>query len=176
MTSRQIESRLPGLRLARMYRSEWLRSDLVAGLTVAAVALPIGIAYSQLAGFPQVVGIYSCILPAVAYALFGSSRQLIVNPDSAACAIVAATLAPLAAGDASRYADLSIALTFLTGLLCISWGGAGVSRGARAPRRRRKIGAEHIFATVRGGARAFLKGKEGIAGAKSNGRVNQGNL
>ena len=146
-----------------------MRSDLVAGLTVAAVALPIGIAYSQLAGFPRVVGIYSCILPAVAYALFGSSRQLIVNPDSAACAIVAATLAPLAAGDASRYADLSIALTFLTGLLCISLGGgAGVSRGARAHRRRRKIGAEHIFATVRGGARTFLKGKGDIGHAKGS--------
>jgi len=97
------------------------------------VALPIGIAYSQLAGFPRVVGIYSCILPAVAYALFGSSRQLIVNPDSAACAIVAATLAPLAAGDASRYADLSIALTFLTGLLCISWGAPAFAWCSRAP-------------------------------------------
>src|SRR5262249_40902286 len=75
--------------------------------------------------FPPVVGIYSCILPPVAYALFGSSRQLIVNPDAAACAIVAATLAPMAAGDATRYADLSIALTLLTGLLCIAGGFAG---------------------------------------------------
>ena len=98
----------------------------MAGLSVAAVALPIGIAYAQLAGFPPVVGIYSAILPAVAYALFGSSRQLIVNPDAAACAIVAATLAPLAAGDAARYLDLSIALTFLTGLLCIAGGIAGL--------------------------------------------------
>ena len=105
---------------------EWLRSDLVAGLSVAAVALPIGIAYAQLAGFPPVVGIYSAILPPVAYALFGSSRQLIVNPDAAACAIVAATVAPLAAGDAGRYLDLSIALTFLTGLLCIAGGIAGL--------------------------------------------------
>jgi high affinity sulfate transporter 1 len=109
----------------RTYRREWLRSDLVAGLSVAAVALPIGIAYAQLAGFPPVVGIYSAILPAVAYALFGSSRQLIVNPDAAACAIVAAIVAPLAAGDATRYLDLSIALTFLTGLLCIAGGIAG---------------------------------------------------
>jgi len=120
MVLHRIEALVPGLRIARTYRREWLQSDLVAGVSVAAVALPIGIAYSQLAGFPPVVGIYSCILPAVAYALFGSSRQLIVNPDSAACAIVAATLTPLAAGDAARYADLSIALTFLTGLLCIA--------------------------------------------------------
>jgi len=122
----QIETWVPGLRLARGYRREWLRSDLVAGLSVAAVALPIGIAYSQLAGFPPVIGIYSSILPPVAYAFFGSSRQLIVNPDAAACAIVAATVAPLAAGDPSRYLDLSIILTFLMGLLCIAGGIAGL--------------------------------------------------
>jgi high affinity sulfate transporter 1 len=127
-TNRIIADRtwIPGLRLARTYRGEWFRSDLVAGLSVAAVALPIGIAYAQLAGFPPVVGIYSAILPAVAYALFGSSRQLIVNPDAAACAIVAATVAPLAAGDAVRYLDLSIALTFLTAVLCIAGGIAGL--------------------------------------------------
>ena len=126
MASQKIETWIPGLRVLRTYRREWLRSDLVAGLSVAAVALPIGIAYAQLAGFPPVVGIYSAILPPVAYALFGSSRQLIVNPDAAACAIVAATVAPLAAGDPSRYLDLSITLTFLTGVLCIAGGVAGL--------------------------------------------------
>ena len=126
MALQKIETWIPGLRVLRTYRREWLRSDLVAGLSVAAVALPIGIAYAQLAGFPPVVGIYSAILPPVAYALFGSSRQLIVNPDAAACAIVAATVAPLAAGDPSRYLDLSITLTFLTGVLCIAGGVAGL--------------------------------------------------
>jgi high affinity sulfate transporter 1 len=92
---------------------------------VAAVAVPIGIAYAQLAGAAPVVGLYSCILPLVAYALFGSSRQLIVNPDSAACAILAATLAPLAAADSTRYPTLLVALTLLTGLLCVV---AGVAR------------------------------------------------
>src|SRR5262245_431461 len=95
-----IAQLLPGIALVRTYRREWFANDLVAGLSVAAVALPIGIAYAQLAGFPPVVGIYSCILPPVAYALFGSSRQLVVNPDAAACSIVAATVAPLAAGNA----------------------------------------------------------------------------
>lgn len=117
-----IAKRLPGINLIRTYRREWFASDLVAGLSVAAVALPIGIAYAQLAGFPPVVGIYSCILPPVAYALFGSSRQLVVNPDAAACAIVAATIAPLAAGDAARYAELSILLTAMTGVLCMAGG------------------------------------------------------
>jgi high affinity sulfate transporter 1 len=116
----------PGLALLKGYRREWLASDLVAGLSVAAVALPIGIAYARVAGFPPAVGIYSSILPAIAYVLFGSSRQLIVNPDAAACAILAATLAPLAGGNDARYWDLSIALTFLTGIFCVAGGAAGL--------------------------------------------------
>jgi high affinity sulfate transporter 1 len=116
---------MPGLETFRSYRREWLASDVVAGLSVAAVALPVGIAYAKLAGFPPVVGIYSSILPLVAYALFGSSRQLMVNPDAAACAILAATLVPLAGGDAVRYADLSTALTLLTGIACIAGGLVG---------------------------------------------------
>src|SRR5882724_7080399 len=124
-TSNKIMRWLPGVEVIRTYRSEWLRSDLVAGLSIAAVALPIGIAYAQLAGFPPVVGIYSSILPMVAYAIFGSSKQLVVNPDAAACSIVAATVAPLAAGDAARYLELSIVLTFFTGVLCIAGGIVG---------------------------------------------------
>jgi high affinity sulfate transporter 1 len=118
----RLQTWLPGLRLLRNYEKENLRGDLIAGLSVAAVAIPIGIAYSQLAGAPPVVGIYSCLLPPLAYAFFGSSRQLIVNPDAAACAIVAATTAPLAVGDLQRYADLSITLTLFTGILCILGG------------------------------------------------------
>ena len=113
---------MPGLRVIRTYRREWLQSDLLAGISLAAVALPIGIAYAELAGFPAVAGIYASILPAVAYALFGSSRQLVVNPDAAACAIVAATVGPLVASDPSRYLDVAITLSFLTGVLCIAGG------------------------------------------------------
>ena len=114
-----LQNWLPGVQLLRTYDLKNISGDLRAGLSVAAVAIPIGIAYAGLAGAPPVVGIYSCVLPPIAYALFGSSRQLIVNPDAAACAIVAATTTPLAAGDLARYADLSITLTLLTGLLCI---------------------------------------------------------
>ena len=124
-TAGKIEKWVPGLKLFHTYRPEWFRSDLVAGLSLAAVALPIGIAYAQLAGFPPVIGIYSCILPPIAYALFGSSRQLVVNPDAAACAIVAATVGPLAASDPARYLELSIVLTSFTGVLCIVGGLAG---------------------------------------------------
>jgi high affinity sulfate transporter 1 len=121
-----LEKRIPGLKLFRTYQREWLNYDLIAGFSVAAVALPIGIAYAQLAGFPPVIGIYSSILPAVAYAFFGSSKQLVVNPDSAACMIVAATLIPLDGNNPQHYLDLSIMLTFLTGLFCIIGGFLGL--------------------------------------------------
>ncbi len=106
----RLEAWIPGLHLLRTYERSSIRSDVVAGVSVAAVAIPIGIAYAQLAGSPPVVGIYSCLAPPVAYALFGSSRQLIVNPNAAACAIVAATATPLAVGDPARYGELSVTL------------------------------------------------------------------
>src|SRR5262249_55532796 len=73
-----------------------LPHDLVAGLSVAAMALLVGVAYAQLAGFNPAVGLYSSILPLVAYAIFSTSRQLIMGPDAATCALVAAAVAPLA--------------------------------------------------------------------------------
>ena len=117
-----LQTWLPGLHVLRNYDRKYLSSDVIAGLSVAAVAIPIGIAYAGLAGVPPVVGIYSCLVPPIMYALFGSSRQLIVNPDAATCTIAAATIAPLAAGDATRFADLSILLALLTGLFCIAGG------------------------------------------------------
>jgi high affinity sulfate transporter 1 len=111
----------PGLTNLLSYRfAESFRHDLLAGLSVAAVALPVAVAYAQLAGFDPVVGLYSSILPLVAYAIFGTSRQLIVNPDAAVCAMVAAAVAPLAIGDAELYWSLSVTVTFLAGLFCIA--------------------------------------------------------
>lgn len=112
----------PGLKLFSAYRREWLRHDLVAGVSVAAVALPTAIAYAQLAGFDPVAGLYASILPLLVYALFGTSRQLIVNPDAATCAMVAAIVAPLAVGDPNTYLSLSVVLAVLTGLACIAAG------------------------------------------------------
>jgi high affinity sulfate transporter 1 len=112
----------PGLRQLLDYRREWLRVDLVAGVSVAAVAVPTAIAYAQLIGFEPIVGLYAAILPLVAYALFGTSRQLIVNPDAATCAIFAATVLPLAGGDPDTLRSLSVALAVLTGLICIAAG------------------------------------------------------
>jgi high affinity sulfate transporter 1 len=109
----------PGLPALLGYRRGDLPHDLIAGLSVAAVALPVGVAYAQLAGFNPVVGLYVSILPLVAYALFGTSRQLIVGPDAATCALVAAAVTPLAAGDAGVYLSLTLAMTTLAGLMCM---------------------------------------------------------
>ena len=86
------------------------------------MAVPTAIAYAQLIGFDPIVGLYAAILPLVAYALFGTSRQLIVNPDAATCAIFAASVLPLAAGDHQALRSLSIALAVLTGVVCIAAG------------------------------------------------------
>src|SRR5262245_1911728 len=97
--SQRLARILPGLPDLLSYRRADLLHDLIAGLSVAAVALPVGVAYAQLAGFSPEIGLYSSILPLVAYALFGTSRQLIVGPDAATCALVAAAVGPLAAGN-----------------------------------------------------------------------------
>lgn len=115
----------PGVALLGAYDRAWLRADLVAGVSVAAVAVPIAIAYAQLAGAPAVNGLYASILPLVAYAVFGTSRQLIIAPDAATCAIVASVVLPLAGGDAARYVSLSMTLAIMTGVACI---GAGLGR------------------------------------------------
>lgn len=109
----------PGLKKLLAYERSDLLHDLVAGLSVAAIALPVGVAYAQLAGFNPAVGLYSSILPLVAYAIFGTSRQLIIGPDAATCALVTAAVAPLAAGDQRLYESLSVTLAVLAGILCI---------------------------------------------------------
>ena len=90
-----INGWMPGLALLMGYQREWLTSDIRAGLSVAAVALPVAIAYADLAGVGAIVGLYSCVFPMIAYALFGSSRQVIVGPDTATCAVIAAVVTPL---------------------------------------------------------------------------------
>ena len=114
---RLIQVIAPGVLALSGYRPSWLANDLAAGLSVAAIALPVGIAYADLAGVSPVIGMYSAIFPLFAYALFGSSRQLMTGPDAATCILVATTLGPLAGGDPERYATLLFGLTIMTGLL-----------------------------------------------------------
>ena len=107
------------------YEKSNFRFDIVAGFSVAAVALPVGIAYAEIARVPAVVGIYSAIFPLFAYALFGSSRQLMTGPDAATCIMAASSIGAIAVGDPSRYSLLMVALTLMTGLFYIA---AGIAR------------------------------------------------
>ncbi len=110
---------MPGLKVLFNYQRKWLADDAKAALSVAAVALPVAIAYAQLTGVNAVVGLYSCVLPMIIYALFGTSKQLIVGPDAATCAVIAAVVTPLAAGDIVKHWQLVITMTAMTGFWCI---------------------------------------------------------
>lgn len=119
MRWKSLQSVTPGLVNLLAYERGWLKPDIRAGLSVAAVALPVAIAYAELAGVSAIVGLYSCILPMIAYAIFGSSRQLIVGPDAATCAVIAAVVTPLAAGNTELHWQLTIVMTLMMGTWCL---------------------------------------------------------
>ncbi len=112
---------LPGLATLRSYKAAYLPHDLAAGLTLGALMVPVGLAYGELAGLP-LAGLYGSMLPLLAYALLGSSRQLVVGPDTAMAALVAVAVVPLAAGDAGRLALLAVGLSVMVGVLCLLGG------------------------------------------------------
>ncbi len=114
-----LEHVLPGLRQFRNYQRAWLRSDVVAGVTVAAYLIPQVMAYATVAGLPPVVGLWATIAPLAVYVLLATSRQLSVGPESTTALLTAVALAPLAAGDPSRYAALAALLALLVGALCL---------------------------------------------------------
>ncbi len=109
----------PGWTVLRHYPRRWLRGDVVAGVTVAAYLVPQVMAYATVAGLPPVVGLWACLAPLVAYAFLGSSRQLSVGPESTTALLTAVAIAPLAAGDAGRYAALAAALALIVGVLFV---------------------------------------------------------
>jgi high affinity sulfate transporter 1 len=113
---------LPGLTQFRGYQRDWLRGDVVAGLTVAAYLVPQVMAYATVAGLPPVVGLWAALVPLAVYAVLGSSRQLSVGPESTTALMTATALGPLAAGDPGRYAALAAAVTLLVGALCFIGG------------------------------------------------------
>lgn len=97
------------------YRREWLRGDLLAGLTVAAYLVPQVMAYATVAGLPPVAGLWASLAPLALYAVLGSSRQLSVGPESTTALMTAAAIGPLAAGDPARYAPLAAGLAVVVG-------------------------------------------------------------
>jgi high affinity sulfate transporter 1 len=116
---------MPGLRTAREYERAWLPSDLVAGLVLTALLVPVGMGYAQAAGLPPITGLYATIVPLVAYALFGPSRVMVLGPDSSLAAVIAAIVLPLAGRDPERAVALAGALALLTGMVILV---AGVAR------------------------------------------------
>ena len=113
---------LPGLAQFRSYQRSWLRGDLTSGLTLVAYLVPQVMAYSVLAGLSPVAGIWAALVTLTVYAVFGSSRQLSVGPESTTALMTATVLAPLAVGDPVRYAVLAAALAVLVGVICLAAG------------------------------------------------------
>lgn len=113
---------LPPARWLADYRAAWLPSDIVAGITLAAYAIPVSLAYAGLAGLPSQVGIYGYLLGGLGYALLGSSRQLAIGPTSAISLMIAGTVGAMAAGDAMRYAQIaSLAAFTVAALSLFAW-------------------------------------------------------
>jgi high affinity sulfate transporter 1 len=110
---------VPPTRWLRDYRAAWLPADAVAGVTLAAYAIPVSLAYAGLAGLPPQVGVYGYLLGGLGYALLGSSRQLAIGPTSAISLMIAATVGAMAEGDAQRYAQIASLAAFTVAALCL---------------------------------------------------------
>src|SRR4051812_41230098 len=110
---------LPPARWSAEYRPSWLLGDIVAGITLAAYAIPVSLAYAGLAGLPPQSGIYGYLLGGIGYALLGSSRQLAIGPTSAISLMIAGTVGAMADGDVQRYAQIASLTAFTVAALCL---------------------------------------------------------
>ena len=113
---------VPGLHTARHYEASWLRHDIVAGLVMTTMLVPVGIAYAEASGLPGINGLYATIVPLLAYALFGPSRILVLGPDSALAAVILAVVLPLSGGDPERAIHAGGAMAIVSGTVCIAVG------------------------------------------------------
>jgi SulP family sulfate permease len=112
----------PPVRWLAEYRFEWLPSDVIAGATLSAYAIPVSLAYAALAGLPPQAGIYGYLLGGLGYAFLGSSRQLAIGPTSAISLMIAGTVAAMADGDPLRYGQIASLAACMVALLCfLAW-------------------------------------------------------
>jgi high affinity sulfate transporter 1 len=109
----------------REYQRPWLPSDLMAGLVLTALLVPVGMGYAQAAGLPPITGLYATIVPLVVYAIVGPSRVMVLGPDSSLAAVIAAVILPLGGDDPETAVALAGALAVLTGLIILV---AGIAR------------------------------------------------
>ncbi|MGF1601549.1 MAG: solute carrier family 26 protein [Thermosynechococcaceae cyanobacterium] len=113
-----FQARLPGLRRLLSYQQQWLRGDLLAGITVAAYLIPQCMAYGELAGVEPIAGLWAILPPMLIYALFGSSPQLSVGPESTTAVMTAVAISPLIK-NGSDYASLASTAALFVGLICM---------------------------------------------------------
>ena len=116
---------LPGIETIRCYQLAWLPHDLFAGLVLATMLVPVGIAYAAASGLPGIHGLYATIIPLLAYAVFGPSRILVLGPDSALAAVILGVVGPLSGGDPLRAATLAAMMALVSGTVLIL---AGLAR------------------------------------------------
>src|SRR5436190_19343133 len=117
--SKLLSSTLPIVRWLPQYQRSWFRSDIVAGLTLAAYAIPVSVAYASLAGLPPQAGLYCYLLGGIVYAVFGTSRQLAVGPTSSISILIASALGLMSNGDMLRQTHLAMAVAVLAGFIGI---------------------------------------------------------
>ena len=110
---------LPGLHVLQHYNRAWLRHDIVAGLVLTTMLVPVGIAYAAASGLPGIYGLYATIIPLLVYALVGPSRILVLGPDSSLAAVILAVVLPLSGGDPMRAVALAGAMAIISGSVCI---------------------------------------------------------
>ena len=110
---------LPGLQILSDYKAAWFPRDVVAGLVLTTMLVPVGIAYALASGVPGIYGLYATIVPLLAYALFGPSRILVLGPDSSLAPVILAVVLPLAGGDPMRAVALASMMALVSGLVCI---------------------------------------------------------
>ena len=115
---------VPGVRVLRGYKRSWLRPDLVAGVVLAAILVPQGMAYAELAGLPAVTGLYTTIACLVGYAIMGPSRILVLGPDSSVSPLIFAAIAPLVVATTDPATAIALAgmMALMVGLILIGLG------------------------------------------------------
>ena len=116
---------LPGIDTLRRYELAWLPHDIFAGLVLATMLVPVGIAYAAASGLPGIHGLYATIVPLLAYALFGPSRIIVLGPDSALAAVILGVVTPLSGGDPLRAVTLAATMALVSGTVLIL---AGIAR------------------------------------------------
>src|SRR5215470_865008 len=115
----------PGLTTLRQYKASWLRHDLVAGLVMTTMLVPVGVAYAEASGVPGINGLYATIVPLLAYFLFGPSPILILGPDSALAPVILTVVLPLSSDDPQRAVALAGMMAVVCGVVCLA---AGLAR------------------------------------------------